>query len=52
MFGYAKYNQEIEGFKGEGKYNPKYLIEIPDEIFVSILYYEVLENKLILRNKE
>jgi uncharacterized sulfatase len=41
---YGRYREELEGFKKQGEYNPDYLIEIPDEIFISSLYHEALQS--------
>jgi uncharacterized sulfatase len=43
---YGPFKPELKGFDRRGEYNPDYLIEIPDEIFVSELYHKALKAKL------
>jgi uncharacterized sulfatase len=43
---YMSFKPELEGFKTPGEYNPDYLLEIPEEIFVSELYRRALAEKL------
>lgn len=42
---YGNYRPELDGFKQKGEYNPEYLLEIPDEIFISKLYGQALDQK-------
>lgn len=42
---HMSFKPELKGFKERGQYNPKYLMEIPPEIFVSDLYHQALEKK-------
>ena len=43
---YGPFKPELKGFDRRGEYNPDYLIEIPDEVFVSELYHKALKAKL------
>lgn len=42
---YQSFSPDLKGFKERGQYNPKYLMEIPQEIFVSKLYHKALAKK-------
>jgi uncharacterized sulfatase len=43
---YMSFKAELKGFKTPGEYNPDYLVEIPEDIFVSELYHRALAEKL------
>jgi N-sulfoglucosamine sulfohydrolase len=42
---YGVFDPELEGFNKRGEYNPEFLMDIPDEIFVSELYFKALLKK-------
>jgi len=42
---FGSFEPEIGGFNRKGEYNPDFLVPIPEDVFVSGLYYKALETK-------